>query len=286
MSSLGRSALSVGAAAARVGVAGTWCGEATSRCMAWAKVGTAAMPLQLSPSVETSSLPRSCPSSSILMMTPGSKGPKTFPLRRRTWKRVTRPARGRISCAASSRKPSTSSPSSAGRTVAGSGWERSASRSSGSVRVGSNSSGSVAGAGSSSVSAPVCGKLERSSMSGEAGASVQATPSSPGSASSAGMGSAVALASSAPPRSMLPNSAARPVPQGAWAGASAVASRSVSGSGSGGSGSAPYAPSSAVSGQAPPSVAMALSVWLLGSASASSSKPASSSPESGASGET
>ena len=62
--------------------------------MAWAKVGTAAIPLQLSPSVETSSLPRSCPSSSILTMTPGSNGPNTFPLRRRTWYRVTRPARG------------------------------------------------------------------------------------------------------------------------------------------------------------------------------------------------
>jgi len=71
-----------------VSFAGAGCvgeGADTSRCIAWAKVGTADRPVQASPSVDTSSLPRSWPSSSIFTMTPGSNGPKTFPLLLRTW---------------------------------------------------------------------------------------------------------------------------------------------------------------------------------------------------------
>jgi hypothetical protein len=83
------SSLGGGADGEGPGFAGATCGvgegDDTSRCIAWPKVGTAAIPLQASPSVETSSLPRSCPSSSIFTMTPGSNGPKTFPLLRRTW---------------------------------------------------------------------------------------------------------------------------------------------------------------------------------------------------------
>ena len=78
-------AAAVVAAAFAGATCGVGAGDDTSRCIAWAKMGTADMPLQASPSVETSSLPRSCPSSSIFTTTPGSKGPKTFPLLRRTW---------------------------------------------------------------------------------------------------------------------------------------------------------------------------------------------------------
>ena len=52
------------------------------------KGGTVPMGDQESPSAETSSLPESWLLSSILSTTPSSKGPKIFPVLRRTWKRL------------------------------------------------------------------------------------------------------------------------------------------------------------------------------------------------------
>src|SRR3954470_12625936 len=130
-------------------------GESISRWMAAESAGAEDMGDQLSPSGEMSSFPRSCPSPSILMTTPSSNGPNTFPLRRRTCQRATRPegrglgATGPWVLAASSMKLSISRPS-AGPEVAGGGMgaERSASSSSRGadgelLEVGSNSSGST-----------------------------------------------------------------------------------------------------------------------------------------------
>src|SRR4051812_29710542 len=130
-------------------------GESISRWMAAESAGAEDMGDQLSPSGEMSSFPRSCPSSSILMTTPSSNGPNTFPLRRRTCQRLIRAwgrvPSGELPCclAASSMKLSISRPS-AGPEVEGGGMgaERSASSSSRGaagecLEVGSNSSGST-----------------------------------------------------------------------------------------------------------------------------------------------
>ena len=107
-------------------------GPSISFWMAAANEATVPMGVQLSESVETSSLPRSWPSSSILTMTPSSNGPNTLPERRRTWKRFTLAAPlALLSLAASSMKLSISRPSALPAAGGGGrGAERSTSRSS------------------------------------------------------------------------------------------------------------------------------------------------------------
>ena len=173
-------------------------------------------------------------------MTPSSKGPKIFPLRRRTWKRAVLLRLPLVSLAASSRKPSISRPSTGSGSlsgVCGKGADKSASKSSSVGAEGSNSSGSTAGVPwDLAFSLGLGGAVGTGGVvegGGKAGAS-QAKPPGCAGSKSCGKGKSVALAF--PPSSSTSPKEGEAAVAGAPPGWAAQASAKSSLSAAGGAG--------------------------------------------------